>query len=496
MNEYKRILDALEENIEDCLSMDIPAEGHKGKKRQVLHIIDQFKVELYNQIFGMEVVQAQMTTSSENIVQSLNRQKEASDRMFASSNKLRSENERSNRMVNQSMTAAEGILESTSEIRRSSTQLSETSVEAKGIIEVQVENLYNIIEEVNSIERTNQVMHESITALQSGIVSISEILTSVQSFYKQTRMLALNASIESARAGDAGRGFAIVAKEIGTLAEGSEVSVNEIIDIMKNINDKIKLVTETSEAERATIAHAVVKANDVHEGLNTITQVFDTIQTQVSGVDSLLDGNYKMTNAVYEELSKTHEAFQEMTETIYALNTDISVQQENTDHLMGIEGIIGDMKQSLLNLTGHYKLNLLDVAKSRVVEKGNDIISELSASICNKLSTTSSVDGDDLLSGKHTEVHKEILDDKMKDTHYIEAIWTNDVKGEFIYSNPPAGIKNATIRNWFNEAMKGQPFISDIYISGISKSPCITISMPFGKKDKVQGVLGVDVQIA
>ncbi len=495
MNDYKKLMDTLEQDIVSCMTMDIPYQDYKGKKRQILKIIDNFKEKLKDQVFGMEVVQSQMKNSSDSIVETVNKQKDASDRMFSSSRALEEENERSNRMVNSSITAAEDILASTGKIQASSSALSQTSVEAKGIITEQVQNVYNIIDQVNTVSETNKLTYDSISALQAGIVSISEILVSVQSFYKQTRLLALNASIESARAGDAGRGFAVVAKEIGSLAEGSEVSVNEIIDIMKNIDEKIKQVTENSQAERETIEHAVDKANEVNQGLNTITSVFDSIQAQIEGVNDLLDTNRQMTEQVNEELSHTEEAFQAMTQTIETLNDDIRIQHSHTLRLMNIEAILGDMTQSLSNITDGYQLNLLDNAKEKIVQKGRDIIGELYESVCEKLISSKSSRVVPI-KGHDEKLHKTVLDEKIMDSEYIEAIWTNNTKGEFIYSNPPAGIKDATIRSWFNEAMKGQPFVSDVYISGISKSPCITISMPIHEEEEIVGILGVDVQIA
>jgi methyl-accepting chemotaxis protein len=84
----------------------------------------------------------------------------------------------------------------------------------------------------------------------------------------------------------------------------------------------------------------------------------------------------------------------------------------------------------------------------------------------------------------------------ISESDQIEAIWTNDNKGNFIYSNPPAGIANATVRDWFNESMKGTTYVSNIYISAISKSPCMTISLPiYNTSRQVIGVIGADIGI-
>jgi len=78
----------------------------------------------------------------------------------------------------------------------------------------------------------------------------------------------------------------------------------------------------------------------------------------------------------------------------------------------------------------------------------------------------------------------------------VEAAWLNDTNGRFICSIPEAGIQNATVRDWFKAGINGEKFISSIYISGITKSECLTLSMPFYDKiGRIQGVAGVDLNL-
>jgi hypothetical protein len=65
------------------------------------------------------------------------------------------------------------------------------------------------------------------------------------------------------------------------------------------------------------------------------------------------------------------------------------------------------------------------------------------------------------------------------------------------YSNPPAGIVNGKVREWFQESINGVEYISPVYISAITKNPCITVSLPIiDKEDKIVGVIGTDIKIS
>ena len=73
---------------------------------------------------------------------------------------------------------------------------------------------------------------------------------------------------------------------------------------------------------------------------------------------------------------------------------------------------------------------------------------------------------------------------------------SNDAKGRFICSVPEAGIANAKIRDWFQKSIRGEEFCSKVYISAITKNPCITLSIPIINDDSViAGVLGIDLKL-
>ncbi len=485
MNEYKKLLQQLESNIENSLTTSIHADGFRGSKKQVVTIIEKFKDQLLEQLFGMEVVESQIISSSADIMDTLNHQKALSQEMLINAKTLQENNDESNRMVEASIEAADEISKATSLIKESSEELSATTSSAKEIVNRQVDQVYTIIDEINTISDTSRQTLESIKGLQTNIEEISEILTSVQNFYKQTKLLALNASIESARAGEAGKGFAVVANEIGNLADGSEQSVNEIISIMHNINASIDSVSGNSEKEQEKVKETVNQADSVSKGLTMITDAFNSLDTEIQEVNELLDKNKVQTDQVVHHLDMTKSAFDHTNESITQLGLTIERQYKETEKMMHIESILKDMSTSLGNITHQYNLNLLDGAKKTISDKSNQIIDDMMEDVVNHL-----LDKD-----PEKNIHQSILDSKLQSSDYIEAIWTNKTDGEFIYSNPPAGIKNASIRDWFNEAIKGKPFISNIYISGISKSPCITISLPIIKDQETLGILGLDVQI-
>ena len=105
----------------------------------------------------------------------------------------------------------------------------------------------------SAIEKT-KAMYEQIRvkteeALEglNSVVKINELTKSIVAISEQTNLLSLNASIEAARAGDAGIGFTVVAQEIGKLAQRSLASVNDINNIIKEVNIAVANITQSME---------------------------------------------------------------------------------------------------------------------------------------------------------------------------------------------------------------------------------------------------------
>ena len=159
--------------------------------------------------------------------------------------------------------------------------------------------------------------------LSKSSADIASIIKVINNIAEQTNLLALNATIEAARAGEAGKGFAVVASEVKTLAQESAKStenitqnikrtmedtemalqkINEITEIIKQVNDISNTIASAVEEQTVTIAEVNRNLSEVSKGANTIAEVNSGISR--AAIDySQMSEEVKVTAQGLKELS-------------------------------------------------------------------------------------------------------------------------------------------------------------------------------------------------
>jgi methyl-accepting chemotaxis protein len=128
-------------------------------------------------------------------------------------------------------------------------------------------------EAITVMEETAQMVFratERVDELGKQSVRIQEIVSIIQGIAKQTDLLALNASIESARAGEAGRGFAVVAEEVRSLAEKTNTSAHDISSILTQIREQMEQVSADVGVASSKATESAARSRGVGAALERI----------------------------------------------------------------------------------------------------------------------------------------------------------------------------------------------------------------------------------
>ena len=144
--------------------------------------------------------------------------------------------------------------------------------------------LRNMEDEITRLLGTMGKTTTLITNLGNSTSKISEIIESIENIADQTNLLALNATIEAARAGDQGHSFAVVAEEIGKLAETTQKSTRNVIDMIESIKTSTEIAQEVVPKESAQAKKIIESSLNVLDDLKQILEAVEYLTDQIHEV--------------------------------------------------------------------------------------------------------------------------------------------------------------------------------------------------------------------
>jgi len=189
------------------------------------------------------------------------------------------------------------------------------------------------VKQMLSIEQKVNHIADVTNSLGKKTVAIDQILTLITNIAAQTNLLALNAAIEAARAGEQGRGFAVVADEVRKLAEQSSVAAGQISNLIGQVKHETTIAVKVAEEGKSTVHEGLAMANaagqafqDISQGVNDFTALARQAAAAVREIGLQLNGMVtaiKVVADIPQEIAYSMESIVSMTEEQDASMEDI-----------------------------------------------------------------------------------------------------------------------------------------------------------------------------
>lgn len=228
-------------------------------------------------------------------------------------------------------------------------QTSEEAKEGNEIIQAASTRIYSLNESIQNLSRV-------VEGLGERSLEIDQITTVIRDISSQTNLLALNAAIEAARAGEHGRGFAVVADEVRKLAEQSAQSTEQISHLITSIQqetDQAILSMKTATAEASESIATVNKAGEVFQHIYAAVDEVSSRSKEAASILTQLSAGAAQTVHVMDEITKVAEESAEGTQTISAAAQE---QLASMEEITSSAAHLSQMAEGLQRLVEKFKV--------------------------------------------------------------------------------------------------------------------------------------------
>ncbi|EDM64797.1 hypothetical methyl-accepting chemotaxis protein, partial [Moritella sp. PE36] len=237
--------------------------------------------------------------------------------------------------VTEMSSTADSVAQSAAQSAIFTQRSADEAYKSKAVVEGAVHGVADLVNEVDAMALNIQTMNEDTHKISTVLSVIGEIAD-------QTNLLALNAAIEAARAGEQGRGFAVVADEVRTLAARTQQSTSEINEMLARLRNGADMVVRAMDITKASCQKTAVTTASVNDNLDSMTE----------SVMQINDLGIQIATAAEEQSSVTEEINRNMT----MIQGMVNQLTENGEKTMGSTRNLASCNEQLLAIVSQFKL--------------------------------------------------------------------------------------------------------------------------------------------
>ena len=260
----------------------------------------------FNQFVGqIQDVVSQVGSTSRHVFELSDRLKTASAQFIDQMQGHRRETEQVVTAVTEMSSTAQEVASSAANAATATSAASHEAADARGVVATATRSINDLVGEV---DQASQV----IAQLEQETSKIGSVVEVIRGIAEQTNLLALNAAIEAARAGEQGRGFAVVADEVRSLAGRTQQSTLEINSMLQRLQAGVAQAVQVMDTSQARSQQTVQETGKIAHSLDGVASAVDTINDMNLQIATAAEEQ----NAVSEEINRNLVAIQHIVEQL------------------------------------------------------------------------------------------------------------------------------------------------------------------------------------
>lgn len=343
---YKGItqfIDQFKTLLEKAENGDLTINGELHKKDELGELTEKFNRFIYtirNLISDAKDSSDTVVSSSHDITETSDQVGKISDEIASTINNLAESASKQTELVKKSNYSVKDVVNGVNRITENTVYINKLASKAMDTVANGTDILKHQIDRMSNTKNSSHNVNEAISALSKKSNEIGNVVESINGITEQINLLSLNASIEASRAGEAGRGFTVVANEIKNLAELSKESTQKISNLISEVQndienavievattndsidaqaDSLKLTDDSFKLIQKSVFEVTNKIKEVSAETKEINQNAISVENSIKNIADIIEENAAGTEEIASSIQEQTVSIQEVASSMNAL---------------------------------------------------------------------------------------------------------------------------------------------------------------------------------